>query len=367
MDKFFKSLLFFLCLLPSAGYTQFDFDKVNIDLITISPGDLYWEAFGHSAIRIQSGDFDKMFGFGYFDFEEEDFFVKFAKGEMRYFLGVVESSDELFGYRQQGRKTISQRLDLTVLQKKELVNKLVILSQDENKYYQYDYFLNNCTSQIRDILDEVTNGEISNSLVTDVAKNSWNDLTFPASNQAWMNLGIAYVYGLPAYDYRSQWQLSVFPEVFSEDIKNLKSSSHWNKNYIELYHPKIKDVKLTDYSFIRTHYAVIAGVMVLLVGLFFFSKTTTVFWLIFQSLLGIGLLMLWFLTKHTIAMWNINVLIFFPFAFLLLFEKFKKPMFSTGFLIINLLWILVAGLLTNYYLIGFTVINLIIWKKISKI
>ena len=366
MIKYLHVLLFFLYIISSVGHAQFNSKNVEIDLITISPGEYYWEAFGHSAIRIKSDDFDKMFGFGYFDFNEDNFFLNFAKGDMRYFLGVVESDDELEGYREKGRAITSQRLDLTSSQTQNLVNKLVFLSKGENKFYQYDYFLNNCTSQIRDIIDEVTNGDISKNLKSQPTKQSWSDLTFPANNQAWMNLGIAISYGIHAYTERSQWKLSVFPEVFSQDLKNLKVSANWNADFVELYNPSAVELKTTQYSFKNTHYAVLIVIGILLVGLLFLTKTTIAFWLITQSLLGIGLLMLWFFTKHAIAMWNINVLIFCPFAFLLILEKFKKPLIKKGFLLINILWLVAAGVLTNYYLIGFAFINLIIWKKISK-
>ena len=354
-----------LCLLSLNAQANVAYDNVEIQLVTISPGEYYWSAFGHSAIRIKSPTYDKMFGFGYFNFEDEDFFINFAQGNMQYFLGVVDSKYELEGYKKEGRKTTIQRLLLTSIQKKQLVEKLVFLSKPENRYYHYDYFLNNCTSKIRDILDEVTNGEVSSQLKPIETDSSWNDKTFPVSNQAWVNLGIAYAYGVPAYAIKNKWQLSVFPEDLAEDLKQLKTESKWNSDYEIYYQPSPSELETKQQSFIKTHYAVILVIGFLLVGLLFEKsfKATRIFWLLVQNLMGIGLFMLWFFTQHGVAYWNINLLIFSPFAIMLIFNTSFKPLLNKIFLASNLLWIILALIYTNLYLIGFCLINLLIWKN----
>lgn len=357
-----------LCFLTSfQSAAQLNYQTVDIELITISPGEFYWSTYGHTAIRIKNNQADIMYGFGYFDFEEENFFLNFAKGDMQYFLGVVDSEHELRVYQEEGRKITSQHLDLSNKQKQKLIDKLVFLSQPENRYYPYDYFLNNCTSQIRDLLDEVTNSELSKPLKQQLTKKSWSDLTFPASNQTWMNLGIAYIYGLPAFEKKTQWQLSVFPEVFSRDLKSVEAESNWNQNMEIIYAPTKQEASFIQYSFFQTHYAVILCVLVLLIGLLIkpTSNSTARFWLVSQSLLGAGLILLWFFTKHSIAMWNINLLIFSPLAFILLFKGFRKTFVLNVFFVSNFLWAVLALAFTNVYLIGFCLINFVVLRKLK--
>lgn len=365
--KIMLSILFILILMPFKVGAQSDYVNTDVDIITISPGEFYWSAFGHTAIRIKSGQSDLMYGFGYFDFAEEDFFFKFAKGEMKYFLGVVDSKYELENYQLDGRKITSQRLSLSNNQKRKLLDQLVFLSLPENRYYSYDYFLNNCTSRIRDILDEITFGEISKPLKQQATATSWNDLTFPAVNQTWMNLGIAYIYGLPAFQKKNQWQLSVFPEVFSQDLKSIKTKNNWNKDLKVLNSPSQEESLFTQYSFLQTHYAVIFCVLILMLGLLVksLSKPTIIFWLIIQSLLGVGLFLLWFFTKHNIAMWNINIMIFFPLAWILLLEKVRKPWVLKGFLLMNIFWVVLALFFTSLYLSGFSLVNILLYKQLK--
>ncbi|MCF6319872.1 MAG: DUF4105 domain-containing protein, partial [Proteobacteria bacterium] len=363
------SLFFFMFLSLSLSFTSIaksNTQDIEISLITISSGQDYWSAFGHSSLRVKTAEYDKMFGFGYFDFEEEDFFLKFAKGEMQYFLGANDSSYELRDYQQQGRKIVSQRLDLTAQQKQKLVSELFYLAQPENRYYPYDYFLNNCTSRIRDLLDEVTNGEISQQLKPQSTQHSWADLTFPATNQAWMNLGIAYAYGIPAFAKKSQWQLSVFPEEFSGDLKSTKTQSSWNRDFQVLYTPNSEDSQFAQYHFLATHYALILLVVILILGVLI-KATATIslnLWLVTQSLLGVGLLVLWFFTQHSIAAWNVNILLFSPLAWLLLIKSYRKPWVLNGFLLMNIAWVLLALIFTNLYLLGFCLVNMLVFKRL---
>jgi hypothetical protein len=339
-------------------------DGVEIELITIDAGEYYWEAFGHSAIRVKSKDYDLMYGFGYFNFDEDDFFVKFAKGEMDYFLGIQDSEVELNDYVSQNRKIWRQTLQLSLTQKQNLISKLNFLARPENRYYHYDYFLSNCTSRIRDLLDEVTNKEISKQLKGRETSISWNDSTFPVKNQAWMNLGIAMGYGVPAYLDRDKWQLSVFPVDFSQDLKDIKTNLNWNKSYLLFNQPSNEQAKIFIYNFVETHYAVLLIVLIFLlaIGLKVSRKPSIYFYVIMQSLIGVALLMLWFMTRHTITAWNINVLLFFPLNFLLLFKKFRSTLTVNLYLVINIIWLLAASIITNLYLLGFFVINIVIWK-----
>jgi hypothetical protein len=268
--------------------------ETEVELVTIGAGEFYWEAFGHSAIRIKSGNQDYMYGFGYFNFNDEDFFLNFAKGKMQYFLGIQASDIELDDYTQQNRKIWVQKLKLSSIQKNKLIKQLNYLAKPENRYYPYDYFLNNCTTKIRDILDEATDGEVSKQLKKINTNLSWSDKTFPVANQSWMNLGIAIAYGLPAYKKQNQWNLAVFPEDYAKALASVQTQNNWNTPAKLIYQPKSKSVN----SFLKTHFA-----SLLIIGLFLISmmskstrKSACYFWLMLQSLIGIGVLFLWFMT-----------------------------------------------------------------------
>jgi len=365
----FFFILLLANLFANQSHAQSKNRQLEVELITISPGEYYWEAFGHSALRIKNAYDDRLFGFGYFNFNEENFFLNFAKGNMRYFLGVDVSSYELQDYQSQGRTITSQPLALSKEQKTKLLNKLIFLSRAENRFYHYDYFLSNCTSKIRDLLDEVTEGEISNQLKAIQTDQSWSSLTFPAPKQAWMNLGMAIIYGLPAFQSKNQWQLSVFPEVFSNDLAHIETKTHWNKAKNILFQATNTQAQSQIVNGLATHYAMLSvvGVLLLLLSLSLTQRWTLIVWLLVQSVLGSLLLVVWFFTQHHIAAWNLNLLLFSPLAFVLILPKFAHNKKLIGlFAAMNSVWFISSLFLTTLYLVGFCLLNLLACYYLSE-
>jgi hypothetical protein len=78
-------------------------------------------------------------------------------------------------YRYADRTIWIQPLPLTAEQKQKVIAKLEHDILDENKYYAYDHFDDNCTTRIRDILDDVTGGALS-SMKEPVDNRTYRDL-----------------------------------------------------------------------------------------------------------------------------------------------------------------------------------------------
>jgi hypothetical protein len=64
------------------------------------------------------------------------------------------------GYKKEERGVYAQELDLTMAQELELKRLLEENSLDENKYYKYDYYRDNCSTRVRDMIDRVTDGRL---------------------------------------------------------------------------------------------------------------------------------------------------------------------------------------------------------------
>src|SRR5689334_2966727 len=61
-------------------------ESLDIALVTVGPGQIYWERFGHNAILVRdraTGD-ETLYNYGIFDFTEKNFFLHFIQGKMRY-------------------------------------------------------------------------------------------------------------------------------------------------------------------------------------------------------------------------------------------------------------------------------------------
>ena len=68
---------------------------LTVYLMTFGPGRAVWERFGHNAIWIHDpvNGSDQAYNYGLFDFRQENFILRFARGQMR--LRSRSGSDEL--------------------------------------------------------------------------------------------------------------------------------------------------------------------------------------------------------------------------------------------------------------------------------
>ncbi|MBL8740489.1 MAG: DUF4105 domain-containing protein, partial [Myxococcales bacterium] len=63
-------------------------------------------------------------------------------------------------YKHENRAIESQELDLSPAQELELQRLLEENLKPENKYYKYDYYRDNCSTRVRDMIDKVTGGRV---------------------------------------------------------------------------------------------------------------------------------------------------------------------------------------------------------------
>jgi len=141
-------------------------EALVVSLVTVSPGELYWERFGHNAIRIvdREAGTDTLYNYGIFDFEQPNFLLNFVRGRMQYRMAAWPTREELVHYVADGRRIVEQRLNLTPARGAALKAKLDWNALPENAGYRYDYFRDNCSTRVRDALDGALDGAIRRGL-----------------------------------------------------------------------------------------------------------------------------------------------------------------------------------------------------------
>ncbi len=146
---------------------------VHFYLITVDVGDKVWDNFGHTALRVfdENTNTDVVFNWGVFriDGGPVAFSYNFFKGIMDYELGTQSPNQEFAMYRAQERSVWQDKINLTNPQKEILYTRLLWNQRSENRVYPYHYFFDNCTTRVRDYLDEALGGRIAslNDGVTD--------------------------------------------------------------------------------------------------------------------------------------------------------------------------------------------------------
>ena len=147
---------------PAAG------QELRVSILTVGPGELPYERFGHNAILFELDDdpgSGVAFDWGRFDFDQPGFIRRFAAGDMLYSSGVSAADDLIHFYRDvQRRFVLVQELNLTPEQAQSLLAACQAGAQPENREYTYDYFLANCSTKLRDALDAAVGGQLKEQL-----------------------------------------------------------------------------------------------------------------------------------------------------------------------------------------------------------
>jgi len=135
---------------------------LEISLMTIGPGDAIWERFSHNAlvVRDNRARSEVAYNWGIFDFNDADFIPRLARGRMRYSMRGFPASSWLAVYRQANRDVWIQPVNLTPAERLELQVLVQELDTEANRYYRYDYYRDNCSTRVRDVLDRVLGGQI---------------------------------------------------------------------------------------------------------------------------------------------------------------------------------------------------------------
>ena len=136
--------------------------QLTVTLITFGIGEAVWERFGHNALWIHdagSGQ-DVAYNWGVFAFDAPDFYKRFLVGDPRYWMEGEDAYAMISAYHNAGRPITLQTLNLTPAQALALRDFVERNALEENKYYRYDYFRDNCSTRLRDALDRVLTGAL---------------------------------------------------------------------------------------------------------------------------------------------------------------------------------------------------------------
>lgn len=144
-------LLCLLFLLPAGLSAQEDSSRLRISLLTCGPGDEIWAQFGHTAIRVTDSAMgtDLVYNYGTFSFGP-GFEIQFMRGKLLYYVSYYPYEHFLAEYADPQRRVEEQVLHIKGDEKKAIQDYLVENAKEENRYYKYDFFFDNCATRIRD-------------------------------------------------------------------------------------------------------------------------------------------------------------------------------------------------------------------------
>ena len=197
----------------------------RIGVITMQPGGIFWERFGHNALVVDDPAIGPpvSYNFGFFNLDEPGFFGRFARGEMEYELVALPLEQDLAYYREVGRGVSLQWLDLDTVQATQLAAALAENARPENARYRYDYFTDNCSTRVRDAIDRALGGTLQQQMSARSQGNTYrSEAVRLASPAGWMWLG--FDIGLGPYADRplARWQEAFVPMRLADSLREAK-------------------------------------------------------------------------------------------------------------------------------------------------
>ena len=137
--------------------------KPVVTLVTMGIGSLIWERHGHIALCIQyeNPQDSVCYNYGIGDFHHAGKMAwGFFRGTNSFWVGRQDPREMLWVYHHADRAIWIQPLPLSKDEVAKVIDKLESDVQEENKYYAYDHFWDNCTTRVRGVLDDATGGSL---------------------------------------------------------------------------------------------------------------------------------------------------------------------------------------------------------------
>lgn len=329
-----------LCVCFSMSlFSQNDSCNLKISLLTCGPGEDLYSIWGHSALRVKvpGSRTDIIFNYGTFDFEDPDFYTKFTRGKLLYYVSVEDFDRFMYSYQLENRSVIEQELKLTCEEKERLFNALRTNGKEENKYYKYQFLFDNCSTRLRDIVVNNNDDSISFKRILPVEAPTFRNMihaNLDQSKQYWSKFGIDL-----ALASRIDRKVENEEAMFLPDYLMMGFDSSVSKNgslvadkKVILRHAPIAAEK----GFVLTPTVVTTLLLVFGLLLTFarskkFQKITNVFditYFLILGLMGSFMLFMWFGTDHELCSDNYNLLWALPTHLIAVFYLQKKATFT---------------------------------------
>ena len=333
-SKIFTILFFFSTILLA------ETNDYVISVLTIGPGNSLSDSFGHSAIRVQdkSKNYDLVFNYGIYDFNDPKFYSNFIKGYLNYSLGVSYFKDFKSSYISNNRSIKEQVLLLPDSLNKKIVDRLIFNSKPENKNYLYDYFSNNCSTIIKDIIDEsLIKYDYQNTYIVK-SKNTYRNLIYENINKnSWGSLGIDICLGSYIDQEIDAEKNTFLPEYLFEYL----NSSYYSRaeldnkiklvkkiNLINNQSKQFPNLNIDTLFYSPLFIFIILSSLLIFINVKYLNNKKVHLLLqsthVITSAIGFLLLFLWFFTDHYTAAYNYNLLWASPLNIILIFKAINK-------------------------------------------
>lgn len=315
-------------------------ERAQIALLTCSPGEELYSLFGHSAMHVfdPANGLNHVYNYGTFSFDD-DFYYNFSMGKLNYRLSRQKLQNFMLEYQYYERGVYRQELDLTQEQKQKVFDFLQWNYMPENRYYLYDFFYDNCSSILRDVLEKNLGDEVEFADLSKEGDPSYRNMIDEyLIYHPWGDFGIDLGLGLPCDKIPNSREYMFLPYELMDAYDHATIDGR----------PLVKSTKtMLEEKGLETSWSLTNPIPLfwLLFGLV--GIVTAIGWrqgkryvavdiVLFVVIGAVGALIffLWFITDHTATAGNLNILWAWPthiLAIPLLFMPKARKFYFTAY------------------------------------
>lgn len=318
---------------PSAARNR---DPVTVEglqvwLITVGQGEYVWEKFGHNALWFVDtiAGVDVAYNWGIFDFAQPGFLRRFLTGDTRYWVEGYPAATLIDYYRRSDRDVLLQRLNLSPREAARAYEYAQWNAREENKFYRYDYFRDNCSTRVRDVVDLALGGALKRAAATDTVPRSYRSESLRlVDDMKLTQLGMDVALGQPADRRLSVWDDMFIPMRMRDALKEVRVTQaggsvaplvlEERSLYRSRAHRERQEKPRLGLPYLIVGLLLAAGLAITarmgerspLADTFF--RIETIVWAAVVGMLGTVLLLAWIGTQHVFWYRNENVLLISP-------------------------------------------------------
>ena len=375
--------IFLICLIISfVSFTRVLSQSSNDTiayLITCGPGIDTYSNYGHSALRIAipGKHTDIIYNWGVFEYNTKNFAWKFAKGRLDYMLDTEITKGFLQSYFFEQRYVYSQRLNIDSKEVRKLTELINENLRPENIKYRYDFFYDDCSTRIRDLLEKSIGDKLKYPPVEIGKVETFREMVARYQNPfPWLKFGVDLIMGSTS-DKKAHFRDQMFLPI---DMRNGLSKTLVRRSdkmipllqnpeiLIDFKNPQIKQNIFLSPPFVFT---VLIIVILILAGLTKNRKIIRIMDIIIYavfSILSILMIFFNFFTDHQQMKWNLNIIWLNPFIvvclLMLILNKTGEVWFRIVFYI-SAAFLVVHYVLPQQFNIGFLLLDIIILIRSS--
>lgn len=304
---------------------------LRVYLITVGQGDAVWEKFGHNALWFSddANAVDEAYNWGVFDFEQPGFLRRFLTGDTKYWVERYPGQLLIDYYKRSDRTVVLQRLNFTPAQAQRALAYARWNAREENKFYRYDYFRDNCSTRVRDLIDYALGGTLKRSTANIRGPRTYKSESVRLVDDLKLTqFGIFTALGQPADRPLSLWELMFIPMRMRDIVRGQRIGGPGGAPLAaeeRLLYESRSQHERADTPTLWLPYLIIG----LLLGAEFAAvgsarrrstfadkmfRIEVAIWAIVTGLLGLVLLLAWTTTRHVFWYRNENLLLLNPIA-----------------------------------------------------